>query len=149
MKAFSSEWHDVPEKSRRTCRSSAWGGVRALKALFFRGLCIVPETCVDMRSQTYDECHHHALKARQLCACALCCSVFGEQRLQNDSTHVPDCLQPPAAKLQRFCFNLRELHKANTYKRFVHDRPLKDKDVQREYLQMLVSNAHITVKPQW
>ena len=113
MKLLPVQRGDRAELLLRTSWSTARGGGKVINALLFNGERIVPESAVDMRRNAWDQCYYRSCRANEVFACILHHSEFGDRLLQIGCEHIPAQMRRPIVNLQRFCYKICELRKAN------------------------------------
>ncbi len=143
------QWGDQAELLLRRSWSTAWGGGKVVNALLFNAERIVPETADDIRSNAWDQCYYQSCRANELFACILHHSEFGDRLLRIGCEHVPAQMRRPIFNLQRFCYKICELRKANHSRRHVYYRLFHTVPARQKWLQRLHDQREVVVSPLW
>ena len=149
MKLLPVQWGDHAELLLRTSWSTAWGGGKVINALLFNGERIVPESAVDMRRNAWDQCYYQSCRANEVFACILHHSEFGDRLLQIGCEHIPAEMRRPIVNLQRFCYKICELRKANQSRRSVYYRLFHTVPARQKWLERLHDSGEVVVTPLW
>ena len=147
MKLLPVEWGERAELLLRTSWSTSWGGGKIINALLFNGERIVPESAIDMRRNAVDECYYQSCKANEVFACILRHSEFGDRLLQIGCEYLPATMRWPIVNLQRFCYNMCELRKANQLQRSVYYRLFDTDAARQKWLERLHDRGESVVTP--
>ena len=82
-------------------------------------------------------------------ACILRHSEFGDRLLQIGCEHTPAEMRRPVVDLQRFCYKIYELWKANQSRRCVYYRLFHTAPERQKWLQRCHDNGELVVAPLW
>ena len=143
MKLLPVQRGDHAELLLRTSWSTAWGGGKVINALLFNGERIVPESAVDMRRSASDQCYYQSCRANEVFACILHHSEFGDRLLQIGCEHVPPQMRRPIVNLQRFCYKICELRKANQSRRSVYYSLFDTAFARQKWLERLHDSGEV------
>ena len=149
MDIFPVQWGDHAELLLRTSWSTSWGGGKVINALLFNGERIVPESAVDARRNARHQCYYQSCKANEVFACILLHSEFGDRLMQIGCEHIPATMRRPIVNLQRFCYKMCELRKANQLQRSVYYRLFDTVAARQKWLERLHDSGEVVVAPLW